>query len=138
MIQISQTAVYALQVIIELSRLRSDHAVRAKDIRGKTGVPLPFLSKILRRLVEKKLLLAQKGPHGGFLMALPPEKIHLSDIFHAAGYNIEKERCLLGLKKCGSANPCAIHHSWSFVKETFISWAENVTVADVIGLRKNK
>ena len=65
---ISQTAEYALRAMSHLARPDAA-AMRAIDLARATQVPVHYLSKVLRRLVDAGLLHSQKGHGGGFVLA---------------------------------------------------------------------
>ena len=59
-----QTAEYALRAVTALALLPNDTNATAVVISEQSGVPLPYLSKILKRLVQAELLIGKKGPGG--------------------------------------------------------------------------
>jgi Rrf2 family protein len=49
-------------------------------IAQAAGVPAPFLSKVLGRLVDRGLLRSKRGRGGGFVLGRPASEITLADI----------------------------------------------------------
>lgn len=49
-------------------------------IAEAAGVPAPFLSKVLGRLVDRGLLRSRRGRGGGFVLGRPASEITLADI----------------------------------------------------------
>ena len=47
--QLTQTAEYALRALAHMATLPDSAPRRAQDLSNDTGIPLPYLSKILRR-----------------------------------------------------------------------------------------
>ena len=128
---LSRTAEYALRTTACLSRLAVDNRVRAKDLAPLAGVPLPYLSKILRRLTSAGLLTSQKGHHGGFALARKPEKIRFVDVLRAVDFEPTADHCLFGWENCDANNPCPLHPEWADLKATIEEWARTRTLADV-------
>ena len=129
--QFSQTAQYALRVMAYIAVNREEAPFRAKDLSAKTGVPTPYLSKILRRLVETGLLNSQKGHGGGYFLDRPPQEIRFSDVLSAVDYEVEPATCMFGWGPCDIANPCPLHLYWSDLKAHYEQWAQRYTLADV-------
>ncbi len=123
---------YALRAAVEIGRQEKTRPVSGKGLSKKIHVPSHFLSKILRNLVTGRILRARRGPHGGFVLARPPQEIRILDVLNAISYPAEESHCLFGWKKCGSKNPCPIHDSWVRVKDEFAHWARNVTLKDLV------
>ena len=132
-----KTAKYALQALTYITLENRGGYIPAGDLSKKIGIPLPFLSKIMRRLVSQQLLKVKKGPKGGFKLAVAPEKIRFFDILSAAGYPFGRKHCLFGWKKCGSDNPCPLHHSWSQINDSFLHWAEETRLSGLITAEKS-
>ncbi|MEO8055616.1 MAG: Rrf2 family transcriptional regulator [Acidobacteriota bacterium] len=57
----------------------------AKDLAEVSGVPAPFLAKILGRLVDRGLLRSRRGRTGGFVLGRPAVEITLADVVLALG-----------------------------------------------------
>lgn len=56
-----------------------------KDLAEVSGVPAPFLAKILGRLVDRGLLRSRRGRTGGFVLGRPAVEITLADVVLALG-----------------------------------------------------
>jgi Rrf2 family protein len=55
-------------------------------------VPAPFLSKVLRRLVDRGLLRSRRGRGGGFVLGRPAVEITLADVALALQRHDDVER----------------------------------------------
>jgi Rrf2 family protein len=126
---LSQTAEYALRAMTWLATDRPELPVRARDLSEGTGIPIHYLSKILRRLVLAGLLESQKGQGGGFSLARPPEEIRFEDVLVAVDAYPEQGRCAFGWGTCGEDDPCPIHGSWSRLSYAVHEWASTTTLA---------
>jgi len=130
-VYLSQTAEYALRAMAHLASLPRGEALRAVDLSEVTGIPTPYLSKILRRLVVAGLLTSQKGHHGGFSLAKPPSRLRFEQILVATDYEPDPERCAFGWGECDPKHPCPLHPAWSELNEAYGEWARRTTLADV-------
>jgi Rrf2 family protein len=128
-VHVNLTAQYALRVMMHLASRGADGPSRARDLSRSTGVPVAYLSKVLRRLVKGGLLHAQKGHGGGFVLARRRDRIRLMDVITSVGGVIERDLCILGGGRCVAADPCALHDSWSELNNTFLAWSRRTTLA---------
>lgn len=128
---LSQTSEYAIRATAYIALHQHDGPVRAKDMSAAISIPPHYLSKVLRKLVEKKILTATKGHNGGFLLARPAKKIKLVHILEAVEISIPPKHCIFGWRMCSSKEPCVLHHRWSSVNEAFQKWARTTTLADI-------
>lgn len=126
--RLPQTVEYALRSMAFLAT-QPDEAISAQKLSSETGIPVSYLSKILRKLVVGDLLISQKGHGGGFILAYAPEEITFAEIFEAVEYTSDSERCVFGWDTCDPANPCPLHPAWSVFKASFTEWANTTTLA---------
>ncbi len=135
-----RTPEYALRAMAHIARLPERQALRAVELSKAADIPLPYLSKILRRLVLAGLLTSRKGHGGGFVLARPPKLIRFLDILTAADYTAKPASCAFGWGECDPNHPCPLHPAWSELKEQFLDWAARTTLQDLrdapdLGLR---
>lgn len=126
-----QTAEYALRVMAHIAMSEERVPIPAAVLSRETGIPVHYLSKILRRLVSAKLLEAQKGPGGGFVVAQALGKTRFVDILVAVDYESDPQRCAFGWGQCDPSNFCPLHSSWAKLKQEFHDWARKNTLLDV-------
>ena len=128
---ISQTAVYAIRAMSAIATLPEGIKIRAIDLGRATGIPAPYLSKILRRLVLAELLVSQKGQGGGFSLACPAAEISFIDILKAVDAFPTDGRCAFGWGSCDQLSPCPLHGAWSRLNHQLRDWANETTLAEV-------
>lgn len=126
-----QTAEYALRAMAWLSLQPMGTAVRAKDLSEFTEIPLPYLSKILRRLVVAGLLDSQRGHGGGFVLARPPAEISFGQVLDAVDAAPTSGKCAFGWGRCDAVHPCPLHGRWSELQVHVRHWATRTTLADL-------
>ena len=128
---VTQTAEYALRAMAWLVGQGVGASVRAQDMAHATRIPLPYLSKILRRLVVARLLVSQKGHHGGFSLARSGREIRFEDVLKACDYEPDPDACAFGWDNCDPVHPCPLHPAWAELKRAYSDWAERTTLADL-------
>ncbi len=104
----------------------------ATELSRRSNVPLPYLSKVLRRLARRGLLVAQRGHGGGYALARPPATIAFLEVLEALGEMPDSGRCAFGWGACDACKPCPLHASWSQLDRSFRTWAATSTLADVV------
>ena len=128
---ISQTAEYAIRAMSAIATLPEGIKIRATDLGRATGIPAPYLSKILRRLVLAGLLVSQKGQGGGFSLACPAAEIPFIDILNAVDAFPADGRCAFGWGSCDQLSPCPLHGAWSRLSHQIRDWANDTNLAEV-------
>ena len=128
---ISQTAEYAIRAMSAIATLPEGTRIRTTDLGRATGIPAPYLSKILRRLVLANLLASQKGQGGGFSLARPATEIPFIDILNAIDAFPTNGICAFGWGHCDQLSPCPLHDAWSRLNGHIEDWANETNLAEI-------
>ncbi len=78
--KLTRRSEYALLALIHLTRAKGEGYVSVAAIAEAQGLPAKFLEQLLMALKHARLVKSQKGPHGGFRLARPAEKISLAEV----------------------------------------------------------
>jgi len=126
-----QTVEYAFRAMACLA-LATPEARTVEDMAQFIGVPRPYLSRVMRRLVVAGLVASQRGVHGGYRLARAPEAIRYVDILAAMDFQPESTHCAFGLPRCDASHPCPLHTSWMELQGGFRDWASQHTLASLM------
>jgi Rrf2 family iron-sulfur cluster assembly transcriptional regulator len=127
----SRQCEYALQAVSYLALQPEGKMTSIKELSSKLKIPYHFLAKILQNLSYKKLLLSQKGPSGGFALALSPKIITLLDIVDAIDGDDLTKKCVMGFPQCSGKSPCAVHEYWEQLREGIHSMLAKKSIAEM-------
>jgi Rrf2 family iron-sulfur cluster assembly transcriptional regulator len=127
----SRQCEYALQAVSYLALQPEGKMTSIKELSSKLKIPYHFLAKILQNLSYKKLLLSQKGPSGGFALALSPKIITLLDIVDAIDGDDLTKKCVMGFPRCSGRSPCAVHEYWEQLREGIHSMLAKKSIAEM-------
>jgi Rrf2 family iron-sulfur cluster assembly transcriptional regulator len=128
---LSMTAQYALRAFVYIAARGDGHPVLAKDISAHTGVPLHYLSRILRDAVRAGLLESARGVGGGFRLARSPSRIKLVDVLSPFDDVLNRSRCPFGQPRCNDQNPCGFHEYWKPIAIAYRKMLEDTTLAEI-------
>ena len=104
---ISQTAEYALRVIVHLAA-QNGVPVTTHQLALATRVPEGYLSKVIQSLNHAGMLRSQRGLHGGSVLTRRPDEISIHDVVEAVDPIKRIRSCPLNLKSHGTAL-CPLH-----------------------------
>jgi Rrf2 family protein len=132
---LSKKTQYALQALSYMAGKSTDAPILIAEIAEQKKIPLKFLENILLALKKAGFLESKKGKHGGYLFALPPEKIKLSAIFRSIEGHIALLPCvsLNFYKKCETCNEkkCGINKVMIEVRDNTLAILDKKTVSDL-------
>lgn len=133
LIRLSKATQYAVQGLIHLACAKPGDFSLAEDSAMARKLPKSFLAKLFQRLARRGLLESRRGMSGGYSISRAPEAITLAEIVDAIEEPAQgRQRCLLGLRLCGTDRPCAVHGGVSRAENILLDRLKRVTLADLV------
>ena len=124
----------AVEALAQLSG-RNREWVLARDISRQTGIPLPYLHKILHAMGQAGLIVSKRGYRGGVTLARPAENIPLGEVIRAAEGDGRAEQCPLKGIPCADVRGCPIHGFWDKTRKDIADYLNSVTLEMTTDLR---
>ncbi len=126
----SKTTEYAIRATIYIAQKSSfDCKLGIEEISKAIDSPKSFTAKILQLLTkENRIISSIRGPNGGFYITEEAKHLPIWSVLIVTGENETLEKCLLGLKKCSSANPCPLHEGYKSIKQQLVQLFETKTI----------
>ena len=127
----STRARYALRLMIELSLHDGEQWLLLKDIGDAQDISPKYLEQLVMPLRRAGLVLAERGPRGGYKLAKPPEEITAHDIVQAVEGSLCLVRCVQAPEVCKHTGRCAAHDFWTGLSNLIVQELAAVTLADL-------
>lgn len=105
--------------------------VLVKEIAQASGIPAPYLAKIVQTLARKGIVLTQRGIGGGVTLAKDPKTVTLFDVCAALDDPSVQHRCMLGTAECSDDRACPCHKFWSTHRSEYLEFLKSTTIADM-------
>jgi Rrf2 family protein len=105
----------ALQAALYLAQQPPGRLAPVREIAGSTGLPGPFLSKVMGRLARAGLVRSHRGPGGGLALRRGPRAITVLAVMRAVEGRQRAESCALSGAACSEKSPCALHAHWAAI-----------------------
>lgn len=134
MLSLTRKTEYALIAMCHLAHAEKDEVVSARGISDRHGVPLPLLMNVLKKLNRSGYIESVRGAKGGYLLAVPPQKITLTNLVEAVEGPVQLVRCKTLDKRnpdCGVKGRCPIRGAVHKVHYRLRGLLSEVTIADL-------
>lgn len=105
-------------------------ALLVKDLAKCSGVPRPFLGKIVSELSSVGILNSKRGRGGGIMLTRDPRKIKLGECIEALDRIGGQRRCVLEPRPCSEKNPCPLHKTSQAIRRKVF---EETSLAQLLG-----
>jgi len=132
MIKISRQVDYALQFILELSKLEKDALISLKKFSIKSNISFLFLQKIARLLKKAGIIIAVKGKDGGYKLSAPASNIKVLEVIEAIEGPYGITDCSSSHKCSKGQNGCNIKRGVNKINSKIINIFESLSVTDMM------
>lgn len=132
MFRLSRAAEYAIRGIAYLADNAGDEVVESEKIAKAEGVPAAYLAKLFQALAKKGFVRSVRGPEGGFILAMSPERISLLDIIEAVEGPIHLNDCLIRAGYCKRESICPVHDVWREAQKKLLDYLKESNFADLV------
>ncbi len=110
--RLTKACQYGLIALRHATQRGRGEAFSLEEVAGATGLPAPYLAKILTRLVHAGLLDSSRGKRAGYALALAPEAVSLKRAVEALDGARALRGCLFSQSACSAERPCLLHAHW--------------------------
>ena len=131
---------YSLKALLMLAdRYPSTQPLRVEEIAAVQGVPENYLRRLLIELKRGGLVLSQKGPNGGYMLARPPARITMADVVEIIEGDYTPVECLEdGANSfCPRDSGCPMRDVWREVRDSVVGILRNATLQSLADRRKS-
>ena len=115
MLRISKLTDYGTVVLAELAAT-PDTVCSAADVAQATGIGLPTVSKLLKRLARADLVLSTRGVNGGYRLAREPREISAADVIDALEGPVSITECSSDDSNCDYEHVCNVGSAWQRIR----------------------
>jgi Rrf2 family protein len=127
----SATADYALRALLFLARYPSEPK-KADAIADAIGAPRNYLAKTLNTLAREGIVTSNRGPLGGFSLAVAPSALMLERVIGVFDEPNRNPKCLLRDAPCNPADACTAHRRWQAITHPVRETLAATSIADLL------
>jgi FeS assembly SUF system regulator len=132
MIRLGKLTDYGVVLMTYMAREGSPTLRTSRDLAIESKLPLPTVSKVLKKLLESGLLTSHRGIKGGYSLAKKTDQISVADIIVAIEGPIALTECSDTVGMCEVERSCPIKSNQRIVSEVVRGALERVTLADLL------
>jgi Rrf2 family protein len=135
--QVSRTLDYAVRSLTYMSR-RPVGRASMREISENQHIPLNYLAKIMRKLVNKGLVRSIVGPDGGYALRKSPGEINLREVYEAVEGELRMIDCMDKDTICVLYESCPQLPIWDKLQISMIRILEGTTLEDMLSQENSR
>ena len=123
---------YGVRAILELAENAGKGPLQLRVIAGRQDISAKYLEQLMAVLKAAGFVRSVRGAKGGYILAKPPDKIRLNEVFHCLEGTVTTAECVEDEKYCLRAAGCAVRIIWTRVHRAIEEVLEAITLQDLI------
>jgi Rrf2 family protein len=127
---------YAMRAILELAANYGKGPLQTRVIAQQQDISIKYLEQLMAAMKSAGLVRSQRGAKGGYVLARPPGKIKLSDIFDVFEGPVVTVECVANENYCARAADCIARQVWSEVQQAIKKVLRSTTLQDALDKAK--
>ena len=131
--KLSTKGEYASRAMLELALHYGEGPLHIRDISKAQDIPQRFLEQILLQIKRAGFLKSRKGPHGGYILSKPPEKISVAEVIRVMDGPLAPIDCVSVIARsfCTREATCGLKGLWKEVRDAIAGILERTSFEDL-------
>jgi FeS assembly SUF system regulator len=132
MIRLGKLTDYGLLLMGEIARTPQELHT-ARDLAAKCNLPLPTVSKVLKTLLQSRLLVSHRGTRGGYSLAREPRSIAITEIISSLEGPLALTECSSDVSGLCDLEPsCPMKDNQRIINQVIHGALAKVMLSDLI------
>lgn len=130
--KLSTRSRYGTRMLLDIALNGVDSPVRIKDISRRQGVSVKYLEKLIRPLKKGQLIKSKRGPKGGHMLNISPEKISVGELVRLFEDELSLTRCVKDPSCCPITPDCYTRRVWMEASQAMYDKLDSITLQDLL------
>jgi Rrf2 family cysteine metabolism transcriptional repressor len=134
--KLSKRGEYGLRALQDLAAHYGEGPIPNNILAERNNIPPRFLEQIMLTLKHGRLVRSQKGPHGGYYLAHPPDEINLAQAVRLLDGPLAPISCVseTAYEPCGCPDmeTCGLRRVMKEVRDVVADIMERTALADLV------
>lgn len=136
--KISTRTRYGMRAILELALAYNSGPLQIKVIADRQKISNKYLEQLVGIIKTAGLVRSLRGPHGGYVLAKPPQDIKLSEIVKTLEGPVFTVECVNNEQACEMYADCVTRRLWTEINDAILNVLENKTLQDLVEMTEKE
>lgn len=125
---------YGLRAVVDLAVHSNDEVVALSQIAVRQNISMNYLEQLISKLKKAGIVDAIRGAQGGYILAVPAEKISVGDILRALEGDLDPVDCseLKGDNTCSSSDVCVTKFVWKRISDSINDAVDGIMLSELV------
>ena len=122
---------FAVTAMADLAERHGSGPVTLASISERQKISLSYLEQLFGKLRKHNIVIAVRGPGGGYYLARPATMISVADIIVAVDEQMDATQCG-GRGNCNDNKQCSTHDLWMGLNEILHKYMAGVNLQQLV------
>jgi len=129
---------YGTRMMLDLAQHQGEGPVQIGEIAKRQDISVKYLEQLIIPLKKANYINSIRGPKGGHMLAIPPEKITVGEIVNILEGGIDLTDCIGNPEICPRAEHCVTRDIWTETTDAIYDKLNSITLAKMIEMAASK
>ncbi len=129
---------YGTRMMLDLAQHQGEGPVQIGEIAKRQDISVKYLEQLIIPLKKANYINSIRGPRGGHMLAIPPEKITVGEIVNILEGGIDLTDCIGNPEICPRAEHCITRDIWAETTDAIYDKLNSITLAKMIDMAASK
>lgn len=130
--KLSTRSRYGTRMMLDLAKHYDKGPIQMGEIAKNQNISVKYLEQLIIPLKKANLIKSHRGPKGGHILAVPPDKITMGEVVNILEGGIDLTGCIEDPKTCDRSIDCLTRNLWREATDAMNEKLYSVTLADMI------
>ena len=129
---------YGTRMMLDLAQHQGEGPVQIGEIAKRQDISVKYLEQLIIPLKKANYIKSIRGPKGGHMLAIPPEKITVGEIVRILEGGIDLTECIGNPDNCPRSSHCVTRDIWAETTDVIYDKLNSITLAKMIDMAVSK
>ncbi len=129
---------YGTRMMLDLALHNDESPVQIGAIAKRQDISVKYLEQLIIPLKKANYIKSVRGPKGGHMLAIPPEKITVGEIVRILEGGIDLTDCIGNPDTCPRSDHCVTRDVWAEASQAMFDKLNSITLSKMIEMSDAK
>ncbi len=129
---------YGTRMMLDLAQHQDKGPVQIGDIAKRQDISVKYLEQLIIPLKKANFIKSVRGPRGGHMLAVSPEKITVGEIVRILEGGIDLTDCIGNPDICDRSENCVTRDIWAEATAAMFDKLNAITLVKMIEMAEAK
>jgi Rrf2 family protein len=126
---------YGLRAVVDLALHSKEEAVALSQIAERQGISMNYLEQLIAKLKKAGIVNGIRGAQGGYVLAVPAEKLSVGDILRVLEGNLNLVDCSEINNEngtCSNWDTCVTKYVWKRISDSINDTVDAIMLSELV------